>query len=151
MASIHERLKEAAKTGSELELRALLREPGCDALAQDKEGWTALTWAACKGHEECVRLLLPVSDALVQDKEGWTALMWAAWNGHEGCLSLLLPTSDAWAENNNGFTASGWATDRGHQSLAQVIDAYTLAQKERVALEAQVGPGTPRGRAVRRV
>ena len=151
MASIHERLRWAAWAGSEIEIRALLREPGCDALDQDDRGLTALMWAARNGYEECVRLLLPVSDALVQDKEGWTALMWAAWNGHEGCLSLLLPTSDALAENNNGFTASGWAAGRGHESLARLIDAYALAQKERVALEAQVGPGTPRGRAVRRV
>ena len=47
MATIPDRLKAAAaKAGSENEVGALLREPGCDALDQDDAGLTALMWAA---------------------------------------------------------------------------------------------------------
>ena len=46
MASIHERLRGAAKAGSEIELRALLREPRCDVSAKDHRGITALMGAS---------------------------------------------------------------------------------------------------------
>ena len=51
MTSIHERLREAAKTESELELKTLLREPECDALVKHKEGLTASGWAADRRNE----------------------------------------------------------------------------------------------------
>ena len=151
MVKINERLREAARTGSEVKLRALLHEPGCDALAQAKDGMTALMWAACKNHEACLGLLLPASDALAKDKEGMTALMWAACNGYEACVRLLLHASDALARDDNGLTASEWASNNQFESLARFIEAYALTQIERAAIQAQVGSGGPRGRVVRRV
>ena len=105
MASIYEKLRQAAKAGFELELRALLNDPECDALVQDNERMTALMWAACYGHETCVDLLLPTSDALAKSNNGWTALMWAAQRGHESCVGQLLPVSDALAKGKGGRTA----------------------------------------------
>ena len=54
-----------------------------DALAQNKAGMTALTWASINGHEACVGLLLPASDVLARDDKGLTASGWAAHFGHE--------------------------------------------------------------------
>ena len=51
MVRIHGKLREAAKAGSAVERRALLLDPSCDALAQDKMGMTALMWAAFNGAE----------------------------------------------------------------------------------------------------
>ena len=83
MASLHQKLRGAAMAGSELELKALLREPGCDALSKGKAGITALMCAAWNGHEGCIEILRPASDALAQDDRGLTALMYAAWSGCE--------------------------------------------------------------------
>ena len=91
-------------------------------------------WAACKGREKSVRLLLPVSDVLAQGNDGFTALMWAAFCGHEACIKLLLPTSMASAKNEDGLTASALAKSVGYKRLAEFIDAYALAQSERSAM-----------------
>ena len=101
-----------------------------------------LRHAAQAGSEASLKALLrhPCGDARAQDQNGRTALMWAAWNGHEACVSLLMPASDLLAKNEDGLTANGLAADRGHEGLARFIDAYALAQSERVSLEVAVGP-----------
>ena len=151
MARIHGKLRAAAQAGSESVLKALLNDPICNALSNDKDGLTALMWAARNGHETCLGLLLPKSDALAQDKGGWTALMHAVRFGREACVGLLLPASDALAQKNNGLTARGLASKYGHDGLADFIDAYALAQSEQAALGVAVSFGAPRGRAIRRV
>ena len=105
MATNHERLKEAAKLGSGLKLRALLNDPGCDALAKDRRGLTALMWAASNGHERCVRLLVPESDALAKDHKGLTASGWAADRGHH----FLVQVIDAYALAQSEQVALGVA------------------------------------------
>ena len=118
MIVINERLWAAARSGSEAELKALLRNPGCDALAKDYRGTTALMLAAYHGHEACLRLLLPISDALAKGDDGTTALMWASCNGQDACVRLLLPISNAFTTDEKGKNASMCAHDRGHKSLA---------------------------------
>ena len=73
MATIHEKLREAAKAGSELELRDLLNDPEGDAWVQDNERMTTLMWAAIYGKEACVGLLLSASDVSEHDEKRWTA------------------------------------------------------------------------------
>ena len=41
MATVNERLRNAVKASSAVELRALLRELGCDALAKSEDGLMA--------------------------------------------------------------------------------------------------------------
>ena len=151
MEDINERLREAARTGSEAELKALLRDPGCDALAKDSKGRTALMWAACMGDDPCVQLLLPVSDARAKNKNGQTALMYAAYREHEACIRLLLPVSDALAKDEAGRTSSCWAKDGGHESLSQFIDAYALSQTEQASIGGAARSSPPRKRAAPRV
>lgn len=102
MAGVNERLKEAAKTGSTVELKALLRDPGCNPLLMDDIGMTALMCAAHSGHEECVGLLLPVSDMLDKDSCGLTALMHAVRKGNEDCTRILLPKIDTLTKDAEG-------------------------------------------------
>ena len=119
MESINDRLRRTATSGSETELKALLTDPGCDALT--------------KGNL------------------GMTALMWAAWRGRETCVRLLLPVSDAGSKSNTGLTASDWAREEKHESLAQFIDAYTLAQSELASMTVAARKVAPRGRSAPRV
>jgi hypothetical protein len=73
----------------------LLLEKGADVEAKDKDGWTALRWAARHGHDGVMRLLLEKgADVEAKDNDGRTALRWAALDGllhgHEAVVRLLL-------------------------------------------------------------
>ena len=151
MTDFNKRLMEAARGGRTVELKALLRNTGCDARAKDNNGMTALMWAAWAKSETCVWLLLPLSDTSATNRFGLTALMQSASRGHEACVQLLLPESDALAKDNAGYTASFWAQDKGHESLAQFIDAYALSQTERTDIEGAARSGAPSKRPALRV
>ena len=125
--------------------------PVSDTLAKDAIGLTALMQAAVHGDEACVSLLLLVSDASAKGAGGLTALMWAAYGGHEVCVDILISKSEALATDCNGMGAGARARAGGYESLAQFIDAYTLAQSERVAIESTVGPVSPPSRVVPRL
>src|SRR5256886_8323206 len=58
-----------------------------DVNAKDNMGKTTLHYAAWKGHDAVVRLLL---EHKAKDNNGWTALHWAAENGQEAVVRLLL-------------------------------------------------------------
>lgn len=112
---INEKLRKAAKHGYVVRVKALLKNPSCDALAKNREGATALMLAARYGHEACVELLLPVSDALARDSKGITALMTAVCNGYEECVRLLLPVSDALSKDDEEMTSLMWAACHGYK------------------------------------
>ena len=125
--------------------------PVSDALIKDRSGWTALMYAADSGDEACIELLLPASDPLTKDNDGWTALMWAAYYGYASCIDALLPVSDLLAKNIGEKTASQLASKGGHVHVAQSIDAYALAQKERLVLNSITAAGSPQKRSSLRV
>jgi hypothetical protein len=52
----------------------LLLEKGAELESKDSGGRTPLSWAARKGHEAVVRLLLKKLES--KDKRGWTSLLW---------------------------------------------------------------------------
>jgi hypothetical protein len=73
------------------EMMGMLLEDGHDSDCKDSHGRTPLSWAADKGHEAVVRLLLARADveADPKDRRGQTPLAWAAANGHERVVRLL--------------------------------------------------------------
>jgi ankyrin repeat protein len=90
--------------------------------AQDR---TPLTWAAIRGHEAIVRLLLETGDVDTNAKasNGWTPLMWAAARGHEAIVRLLLETGDVDtnAKDSNGLTPLMGAAIRGHEAIVRLL------------------------------
>jgi hypothetical protein len=78
-----------------LEVLKMLLDAKADALAQDKNGWTALHCGAYRGHTEVVKMLLEANvNVEVQDNTGRTALDMAREKGHFGVFWLLSPISD---------------------------------------------------------
>lgn len=146
MTDINERLMLAARAGNEVEIKALLVDPGCSALSKDANGVTALMYASYYGREACVRLLMPTSNALFGDENGWTALMHAAYSGNEACVRHLLPASAPLAVNRDGLAASSCARKRGHKDVAQFIDNHVFAQSEQASIGAAVSANAPRKR-----
>ena len=75
------------------EIVAALIETGCYNLNRgDFRGYTPLAWAAEKGHEEVVKLLLGREevDPDIPEEHGRTPFMFAALRGHERVAKILL-------------------------------------------------------------
>lgn len=121
MNVINARLLAAAMHGDEVGLKAILREPGGGALTKTIDMQNALAWAAREGHEDCVRLLLPVSDTWGKDGYGITPLMHAASAGHDACVEILLPVSDALAQSEDGMTALMRAACGGRDGCVRIL------------------------------
>lgn len=70
-------------------------ERGAHVDSKDNYGWTALSWAAKKGHESIAKLLLSHWEIEVNSRDiyGRTALLWAAENGHAGIAEKLLESN----------------------------------------------------------
>ena len=91
-----------------------------DVNAADYTGNTALTWAAIRGHDGVVKMLLQ-QENVNPDKENTrydrTPLAWAARKGSKGVVKMLLEREDV---NHNqkvtkyGQTPLSWAAENGH-------------------------------------
>ena len=98
-----------------------------DLNATDTMGRTALVWAAERGHEDVVRILLQlkgVNPNAVDIGYGRTPLGWAAKNGYEGVVRSLLGREDInpnIADAGCGRTALWWATMGGHERVAKLL------------------------------
>ena len=84
MASMEERLKDAARGVRVEEVEALLRDhPDFNFNWQDPGGWTALHSASIGGHVEVVKLLLvhPVINVNAQTLDGSTPILFGCFYG----------------------------------------------------------------------
>jgi len=106
---------------------AVLEMREWDINASDGTGSTALTWAACKGREEVVKMLLERKDVnpdQVDTEYGWTPLSLAAEGGHEGVVKILLERKDAnpnHADTFYGRTPLSWAAQGGHEGVVKIL------------------------------
>ena len=74
-------------------LAAVLEMTKYDVNGRDNASCTPLIWAAVRGHEEVVKMLLERGDAnpdLADDNWNQTPLMWAAKLGHEGVVKVIV-------------------------------------------------------------
>lgn len=123
MKDVSKRLIHAAKVGVDIDVKAILSDPMCNASSKDGAGMTALMWAAYGGHEACLEILLTRSDVSARNTYGLTALMWAARRGHETCVGLLLAkrNCDALSTSDDGMTALMHAAFDGREACVRLL------------------------------
>ncbi|RYP57864.1 hypothetical protein DL769_009241 [Monosporascus sp. CRB-8-3] len=86
---------------------------------------TPLSWAAEKGQEAVVKLLLDTGkvDVDSKDDDGLTPLSWAAKEGHEAVIKLLLDTGkvDVDSKDNYSRTPLSWAAEDGSEAIQDAV------------------------------
>jgi ankyrin repeat protein len=120
--SAERQLIRASKDNDIGEVRDLLNQR-TDVDAADSDQWTALHWAAAKGHTEIVSLLLEKgANVNVQDKDGWTPIFGAATWGRTDVVSLLLENrADPNIPNKYGETPILRAAGNGHTDVVSLL------------------------------
>lgn len=98
-------------------------ESGADPNVTDKNGLTALMWAAGGGRLDLVLLLLAAgADVRAASDMGRTALMFAAQAGRtEIVAALLAARADAGARDENGLTALQLAERHGRDEVVRLL------------------------------
>lgn len=92
------------------------------------EGKTAAMWAAGRGREDCLRILLDAGiGADEQAPNGSTAAMWAARSGEEGTLAILRDAGCDWTlRDDSGADAAGWAKRKKWLEGAALIEGWQI-------------------------
>jgi len=98
----------------------------------NQNGWTALHYAAVKGHADIVKYLLAegaLPNAL--SPNGTTALMMAMSNNHEEVVQLLLNAgANPYIVDANANTAISEGKDRGNTKLVGALKTWMLKHPE---------------------
>jgi len=104
---------------------ALLEAGGHDINGEDFSGCTPLSWAACNGHEEAVKILLGWGGVNPDksDKRDRTPLSYAASSGHEGVVKILLERGEVDADkpDNTGQTPLFYAAWGGREGVVKIL------------------------------
>jgi len=106
---------------------AALEMKGWDVNAYDWTEMTALIWAARRGHEEVVKMLLGREDVNPDQADtayGRTPLSWAAKNGHSGIVKMLLQREEVNPDHADTFCDRApllWAAENGHEGIVKML------------------------------
>ncbi|RDW62198.1 hypothetical protein BP6252_11631 [Coleophoma cylindrospora] len=113
----------AAFTGHDFTLRDLLNVENIDLEIRDSEGRTALYWAASRGYESTVRLLLDShANVNAQGSPYGSALQAASARGHETIVKLLLDNhADVNAKGGPYGSALQAASAEGHEAIVKLL------------------------------
>ena len=108
---------------------------------KDDNGRTPLSWAAERGHEAVVRLLVKRDDVDInaKDNEGITPLIFAAVSGHKGVVQPLIERDDIEvnAKDGTGKTALIWAAGYGYEAVVRQL----LIERNDVEINARDSEG----------
>jgi len=103
----------------------LVKLEGYDVNKKDCLGNTSLTWAARRGHEGVVKILLGRDDINpdIPDNSGRTPLCWAGIYGQEGVVKILLGQDDVNPDKPDklGRTPLCWAAIHGQEAMVKIL------------------------------
>ena len=117
-------LIEAVKNNDINRVNSILNNGKANINAKDRDGWTALIWASCKGDLEITKLLVENgADIDAKDNEGWSALMEASYEGHLKVVKYLVEKGidRVNVKDNDGWTALMRASWRGYLEIVQYL------------------------------
>jgi ankyrin repeat protein len=117
---------DAAEQGDLEQVRALLRD-GADVNAAQPDGMTALHWAATRGADDIVQVVLYAGAALQSTTRlgGYTALHLASRGGHAAVVERLLEHgADPNRLTTTGVTALHFAADADAADVIAVLAAH---------------------------
>jgi hypothetical protein len=105
-----------------------------------QNGVTLLSWAARKGCEDIIGLLLTTgtADAYSKDRQGRTPLSWAAMNGHEAVVKLLLTMGRVDVDSKEmeyGQTPLSWAANNGHEAIFKLLLTTGTANADSIDMD----------------
>lgn len=117
-------LIEAAKSGDEEIVKLLIDNEDVNVNAKDDYGYTALCYAAVKGHSDIVDLLVE-NDANVNARNscGGTALVQAVYFGHLQIAKNLINLGADVNVNIHGQSLLSYAEKKGHDELVEHLIA----------------------------
>jgi ankyrin repeat protein len=107
-----------AEYGNEIMLAFVLATEIVDVNLHDRKGRTPLSYAAERGHEASIRLLLEKGARIeARDKDDRTPLSWAAMRGNEASICLLLEKgSEIETQDKDGRTPLSLAAHIGNEA-----------------------------------
>jgi TonB family protein len=120
---LNEQLREEVRAGRYQPAEKLLEEPAVDPDSVDREGWTALMYAARSEHPDLVVLLLKAGASLEPvNRTGETALIIAVKRGNvEAARQLLMAGADTKPKDARGRSALDWAEAENRMYLSQIL------------------------------
>jgi ankyrin repeat protein len=99
-------------------------------LVDKTQGWSALHWASCMGHEHVAKVLLDgkyegrSATVDLRTRYGWPALICASLTGHEAVVRLLLSRgAKQELQTDSGHTALHSAIEGDHPSIVALLCA----------------------------
>lgn len=119
-----------------VELVKQLLDGGVNVDSQDGRGFTALIYAAARGHEKCVKLLLEHgADINKRNQEGGTALMYSVGNAHISTTEFLLSKgANVNAVAYDGDSSLDIALRKSHKRTASILYKYGADEKQTLYL-----------------
>lgn len=126
-------------------IKAMLKA-GADVNAKDKNGKTALMYAADAGNDETIKELLKAgANIQAKDNNGKTALMYAASTGNEDAIKALIKAgADLSAVDNKGKTAQIYAAESRNEDAAKLFEASQPAPQPAENNEQETASPTPK-------
>ncbi|XP_016311705.1 ankyrin repeat and SOCS box protein 2-like [Sinocyclocheilus anshuiensis] len=87
-----EPIAKAISEGDVGSVRLLVKQPGCNLLKPNKDGWMPLHEAAYYGQDQCIKILLRAQPGIINQRtlKEQTALMIAVVREHLACVECLL-------------------------------------------------------------
>jgi TonB family protein len=120
---LDEQLREEVRAGRYQAAEELLEDPAVDPDSADREGWTALMYAARSDNPDLLLLLLKAEASLERvNRASETALIIAVKRGNvEAARQLLMAGADTKPKDARGRTALDWAEAEDRTYLSQIL------------------------------